>query len=69
MTLAFIIDTETDKAIALFERVDQAELARNQLERGGRRRFAVEPYRPGGDAVTVARINQIGGLLAAYTFG
>lgn len=69
MALAFIIDTETDKALSLFERPEAAELERNQLEPGERRRFAVEPYRPGGDVLTAARINQIGGRLAAYTFG
>lgn len=67
MTLAFLVDKQTDTALALFERAESAEQERGTL--GDRERFTVEPYRAGGDELTVARLKQIGGRLAAYTFG
>jgi hypothetical protein len=65
--LAFIIDGQTDTALALFERPELAERERARLEPDGRGRFTVEPYRTAGGSAR--RINQIGGRLAAYTFG
>jgi hypothetical protein len=67
MSLAFIIDNKTSTALALFERTEIAEQERGRL--GDHERFAVELYRPGGDELSTLRINQIGGRLAAYTFG
>lgn len=78
-TPAFIIDTDTGKAVSFFERFESAMTERNRLEptrtrADGRWRFMVENYFPRGgnrpqDAdLTKQRLADIGGLLFAYTY-